>query len=92
MPRAAPLAADSVETAAGDDIEVVVIVRSKQRPESSSEIYLVDNASPDLVSSITTAARASAQARAVARQNQPADRLARQNQANEQPVVRGQFK
>lgn len=92
MPRAAPLAADSVETAAGDDIEVVVIVRSKQRPESSSEIYLVDNASPDLVSSITTAARASAQARAVTRQNQSADRLARQNPANEQPVVRGQFK
>ena len=73
-------------------MEVVVIVRSKQRPENASEIYLVDNVSPDLVSRITTAARASAQARAATRQNQPADRLARQNQPNEQPVVRGQFK
>lgn len=92
MPRAASLAADSVETAAGDDMEVVVIVRSKQRPENSSEIYLVDNVSPDLLSRITTAARASAQARAVTRQNPSADRLARQNRENEQPVVRGQFK
>jgi len=91
MPRSAPLAEES-NAPAGDDMEVVVIVRSKQRPENPSEIYLVDSVSPDLLSRITTAARASAQARATSRQNQSAERLARQNRNNEPAVVRGQLK
>jgi Trypsin-like peptidase domain len=91
MPRAAPITEDS-GAPAGDDLEVVFIVRSKSRPENQSEIYVVDNVSSDLFSRITAAARHSAQARASGRQAQSADRLARQNGANEQPVVRGQLK
>ncbi len=91
MPRSVPLVAES-GTHSGDDMEVVFIVRSKNRPENQSEIYVVDSVSPELLSSITTAARSSAQARATIRQTQSAERLARQNRDNEQPVVRGQHK
>ena len=91
MPSSAPLAEER-GVPVGDDMEVVFIVRSKNRPENQSEIYVVDNVSSELLSRITTAARASAQARAATRQNQSADRLARQNRASEQPVVRGQLK
>lgn len=91
MPRSVPLAEEG-NAPTGDDMEVVVIVRSKQRLENPSEIYLVDSVSPDLLSRITTAARASAQARAASRQNQSAERLARQNRQNEPAVVRGQLK
>lgn len=91
MPQLTPAAYESSQPA-GDDLEVVVIVRSKQRPENNSEIYVVDSVSPDLLSRITNAARASAQARAANRQAQNADRVARQNRNIEQPVVRGQLK
>ena len=91
MPRGAVLA-EVAATGAGDDTEVVCIVRSKRNPEDQSEIYVVDHVSPDLLSRITTAARQSAQTRTSARSVQPANRLARQNRAPEEPVVRGQLK
>ncbi len=91
MPSVNPAVYESSESA-GDDLEVVVIVRSKQRPENNSEIYVVDSVSPDLLSRITSAARASAQARTAGRQAQNADRVARQNRNIEQPVVRGQLR
>ena len=91
MPRSAPVM-DENPANTGDDLEVVVIVRSKRSPENQSEIYVVDSVSPDLLSRITTAARHSAQARSAGRQAQSADRLARQNRMGEQPVVRGQLR
>ncbi|MBC7854821.1 MAG: trypsin-like peptidase domain-containing protein [Pirellulaceae bacterium] len=91
MPQSAPIR-DENGAGAGDEMEVVVIVRSKRSPENQSEIYVVDNVSPDLLSRITSAARHSAQARSASRQEQSADRLARQNRAGEQPVVRGQLR
>ncbi|MGI8977718.1 MAG: trypsin-like peptidase domain-containing protein [Pirellulaceae bacterium] len=91
MPRTAPLMDENI-AGAGDEMEVVVIVRSKRSPENQSEIYVVDSVSPELLSRITTAARQSAQARSASRQTQFADRLARQNRANDQPVVRGQLR
>lgn len=91
MPRSAPFR-DENGASAGEDMEVVVIVRSKRSPENQSEVYVVDSVSPDLLSRITTAARQSAQARSASRQTQFVDRLARQNRTGEQPVVRGQLK
>ena len=91
MPRSAPVM-DENPANTGDDLEVVVIVRSKRSPENQSEIYVVDSVSPDLLSRITTAARHSAQTRSAGRQAQSADRLARQNRMGEQPVVRGQLR
>ena len=91
LPPAMP-ALEETGDSTGSDMEVVVIVRSKQRPENPSEIYLVDSVSPDLLTRITTAARASAQARASNRQIQSADRMAGRNRNQEQPVVRGQLK
>jgi thiol-disulfide isomerase/thioredoxin len=88
----APQLEETAEVATQGDVEVVVIVRSKNRPESSSEIYQVDNASPDLIARITTAARASAQARTAQRQSGADPRFARQNRPVEQPVIRGQLK
>ena len=61
--------------ATGADTELVVIVRSKLNPQERSEIYLVDQASPDLLSGIVTAARQGAAERAAsmaARQPTPA--------------------
>lgn len=92
MPRSAPLV-EETGLAADDDTEVVCIVRSKRNPESQSEVFVVDRVDSDLLSRITTAARQSAQARLSSRgQVQPADRIARENPAGEQPVVRGQMR
>lgn len=92
MPGSVSAAEETTDADGADEMEVVVIVRSKQRPENSSEIYLVDKASPDLLSRITTAARASAQARTASRQRQSDSRFARQDRTPDQPVVRGQLK
>jgi thiol-disulfide isomerase/thioredoxin len=67
-----------------DDSELVVIIRSKSNPSQRSEIYVVDQASPELLTGIIHAARrgSSDQESAVAaRQPAPAAR----------PVIRAQF-
>ena len=78
--------------AAGDDNEIVFIVRSKRDPSQRSEVYVVDQAPPDLIARITHAARASGEQRAaLARSNQPSIRTAAANQLlGRLPVVRGQ--
>jgi hypothetical protein len=78
--------------AAGDDTEIVFIVRSKRNPVERSEVYVVDQAPPDLIARITHAARASGEQRAaLARPNQPAMRQAAAIQQPGNPaVVRGQ--
>jgi len=78
--------------AAGDDTEIVFIVRSKRDPSQRSEVYVVDQAAPDLVARISHAARASGEQRAaLARAGQPAARVAAANSLpSNSPVVRGQ--
>ncbi len=86
IPDLAPVAA------AGEDTEIVFIVRSKRDPSQRSEVYVVDQAAPDLVARITHAARASGEQRAaLARATQPNIRTAAANQLpGSPPVVRGQ--
>jgi hypothetical protein len=78
--------------AAGDDTEIVFIVRSKRDPSQRSDVYVVDQAAPDLVARITHAARASGEQRAAlaSRAAQPAVRTAAANPARNAPIVRGQ--
>ncbi|MCI0361413.1 MAG: trypsin-like peptidase domain-containing protein [Planctomycetaceae bacterium] len=73
------------------DKELVVIVRSKRNPDQRSEIYLVDQASPDLLSGIVSAARQGAAQRAAqvaAREQAPAAGARQLYQPP--PVVRAQ--
>jgi hypothetical protein len=77
--------------AAGDDAEIVFIVRSKRDPSQRSEVYVVDQAAPDLVARITHAARASGEQRAaLARAGQATVRTAANQLPGSPPVVRGQ--
>jgi hypothetical protein len=67
MPSAAPAvpASELVPVAAaGDDTEIVFIVRSKTNPAQRSEVFVVDQAPPDLIARITHAARATGEQRA----------------------------
>jgi S1-C subfamily serine protease len=76
----------------GADTELVVIVRSKRNPQERSEIYLVDQASPDLLSGIVTAARQGAAERAqalAARQPTPAS-VSQPPLYRAPPVIRAQ--
>jgi thiol-disulfide isomerase/thioredoxin len=84
--------ADIAPVAAGDDTEIVFIVRSKRDPAQRSEVYVVDGAAPDLIARITHAARASGEQRAaLARSNQPQPvRTAANQLPGALPVVRGQ--
>ena len=76
--------------AAGDDTEIVFIVRSKRNPAQHSEVFVVDQAPPDLVARITHAAQASSERRAaLARAGQPA-RVASNPLPGKPPIVRGQ--
>ena len=77
---------------AGDDTEIVFIVRSKSDPAQRSEVYVVDQAAPDLIARITHAARASGEQRAaLARTNQAGARTAAAGpRSGMPPVVRGQ--
>jgi S1-C subfamily serine protease len=89
--RADSLASAAPIPATADaDTELVVIVRSKRSPDQRSEIYLVDQASPDLLSGIVTAARQGvAQRAASVAARQPVPATPRQlYQAS--PVVRAQ--
>ncbi|MEX2176054.1 MAG: hypothetical protein WD872_16960, partial [Pirellulaceae bacterium] len=77
-----------------EDTELVVIIRSKRNPQTRSEIYVVDQASPELLTNIVHAARRGAgpAATAIAAAPTPApqpQRLAQQRYPS-QPVVRGQ--
>ena len=78
--------------AAGDDTEIVFIVRSKRNPSQNSEVYVVDQAPPDLIARITHAASASGQQRAaLARAGQQPSRTAAANPLPSAPtVIRGQ--
>jgi S1-C subfamily serine protease len=81
----------SFAPASADDTELVVIVRSKRNPEQRSEIYLVDQASPDLLTGIVSAARQGAAERTAsltARQAAPVTQ--RQLYRAAPPVVRAQ--
>ena len=78
--------------AVGDDTEIVFIVRSKRDPSQQSEVYVVDQAAPDLVARISHAARTSGEQRAAlaARAAQPAARTAAAVPRTGNPVIRGQ--
>ena len=82
--------------ALGSDTELVVIIRSKRNPQERSEIYVVDQASPELLTGIVHAARQGAQQRAAAIANsQTSAAIAPPRFAQGQPfpgqsVVRGQ--
>lgn len=79
-----PPTAAAIDSPLGDDSELVVIIRSKSNPSQRSEIYVVDQASPELLTGIIHAARRGSQEReaaVAARQPTPAAR----------PVIRAQF-
>jgi thiol-disulfide isomerase/thioredoxin len=92
LPRApanelAPIAA------AGDDTEIVFIVRSKNNAAQRSEVYVVDQAPPDLLARITHAARATAEQRSATARANPAVASrppAAAPQMPAAPIVRGQ--
>ena len=70
-----------------------MIIRSKRNPQERSEIYVVDQASPELLTGIVHAARQGAQQRAVAAaaRRPPAGRAERFAQPfPPQPVIRAQ--
>jgi len=79
---------------ADDDTEIVFIVRSKRKPEVRSEVFVVDQAPPELLSRIAQAARTSGQQRtALAQGVQPANRrplTLPPTVGGSPPVVRGQ--
>lgn len=83
----------SSESALGSDAELVVIIRSKQNPQVRSEIYVVDQASPQLMAEIVSAARAGARppvTPASSQQAVPPQRFAQGPPLGGQPIVRGQ--
>jgi S1-C subfamily serine protease len=63
---ATPSAGELSPVAAGDDTEIVFIVRSKANPQQQSEVFVVDQAPPDLLARITHAAQSTGQRRAAA--------------------------
>ncbi|HZN32228.1 MAG TPA: trypsin-like peptidase domain-containing protein [Pirellulaceae bacterium] len=78
---------------ASDDSELVVIVRSKRDPQQRSDVYLVDQAPPDLLARIAQAARTTAEQRAELARARTATAPPRQlpyQQPGSPPVVRGQ--
>jgi hypothetical protein len=92
-PAASPAPSDlQPVAAAGDDTEIVFIVRSKRNPAQNSEVFVVDQAPPDLIARITHAARSSGEQRAaLARAAQQTPRTAAANSLPTAPtVVRGQ--
>lgn len=94
LPSAAGAFGAQPAAALPGDTELVVIIRSKRNPTERSEIYVVDQASPELLTGIVQAARQGAQQRtagiatSAATAAQTPGRFAAPP-AN-QPVVRGQ--
>jgi hypothetical protein len=79
--------------ATDDDTEIVFIVRSKANPQRQSEVFVVDGATPDLVSRISEAARSTGQRRASQAASRPAGAappLTAHRDRPGVPVVRGQ--
>jgi hypothetical protein len=78
----------------GEDTEIVFIIRSKRDSQQRSEVYVVDQAPPDLISRITHAARAAGQQRAALAQRRgsaPATSAIAPHPAVGSPsIVRGQ--
>ena len=75
---------------APQDAEVVFIIRSKSNPQERSEVYVVDQASPELLTNIVHAARQGAGQRAASVAARPAPAGATMPAGYAQPVVRGQ--
>lgn len=96
LPTTFPTSADSPLVGLGADTELVVIIRSKRNPQTRSEIYVVDQATPELLGGIVQAARQGAQQRAGAIATQPTSTMRTAPQFNRgpafapSPVVRGQ--
>lgn len=94
QPPANPVASlDLAPIAAGDDTEIVFIVRSKRDPSQRSEVYVVDQAAPDLIARITRAAQATGEQRAALARNGAAQQPLRTAAApprTNAPIVRGQ--
>ena len=90
---AAPAGYDN-PVAMDDDTEIVFIVRSKSNPQQRSEVFVVDGATPELMTRISEAARTTGQRRA----SQAATRAgataplqtAHHDRSREAPIVRGQ--
>jgi S1-C subfamily serine protease len=76
--------------AAGDDTEIVFIVRSKRDPSQRSEVFVVDQAAPDLLARITHAARASGQQRAATAMHDAVLATGQRDHSANAAVVRGQ--
>jgi thiol-disulfide isomerase/thioredoxin len=96
-PGAAPTMARELEpaVAADSDAEIVFIVRSKHDPQKRSEVYVVDQASADLLARISSAARATGEQRAALAQTRATGPVASRPNGLEptaaaQPIVRGQ--
>jgi len=81
---------DMIPLASGDDSEIVFIVRSKRDPDQRSEVYVVDQAPPDLIARITHAARATGERQATLARSRAATAVASRPAVGNSPVVRGQ--
>ena len=93
MPQASlsPAAAEAAPIAANDDSEIVFIVRSKRDPSQRSEVFVVDQAPPDLLARIVQAARSSGEQRAALARAAAGPRQPQPYQPSMSPaVVRGQ--
>jgi thiol-disulfide isomerase/thioredoxin len=93
-PSIVPAGLESPVAGGDDDTEIVFIVRSKTNPQRQSEVFVVDGATPDLVSRISDAARTTGQRRAAQAASRTAGaaplQTAHRNQPRAAPVVRGQ--
>jgi thiol-disulfide isomerase/thioredoxin len=95
-PAAVAAASFDQQPAAGDDMEIVFIIRSKRNPQDRSEVYVVDQATPELISRISEAARTTGQQRAAAAEAARAGagghslQTAQRDSLQTPPVVRGQ--
>jgi thiol-disulfide isomerase/thioredoxin len=81
---------EATPLAAGDDSEIVFIVRSKRDPAQRSEVYVVDQAPPDLIARITHAARATGERQATLARSRASTAVASRPGVSNSPVVRGQ--
>jgi S1-C subfamily serine protease len=90
--ESSPRSPSFASSAADDDTELVVIIRSKRNPQQRSEIYLVDQVSPDLLSGIVSAAKQGAAERTAAiAARQPAPAAASPQMYEAPPVIRAQW-
>lgn len=91
---AQPVGYDNSIAAGDDDTEIVFIVRSKSNPQQRSEVFVVDGATPELVSRISEAARTTGQRRATQATSRATGTVplqtAHRDRSREAPVVRGQ--